>query len=160
MTRWALFLAVLVLAGLAAAPAVSAPRGKGNADLLDGFNASRRAKANAIPVLDRTGRLPRAMLPVLQAGPAGPQGAPGPQGLPGQPGAPGRDGADAPPYTAGTGLALSALEFSLDTAFAQRRVTGACDPGSSIRAIAQDGTVVCETDDVGRAAVVVTSPAC
>jgi hypothetical protein len=31
----------------------------------------------------------------------------------------------------------------------QNRVTGACDPGESIRAIAANGSVTCETDDIG-----------
>lgn len=31
----------------------------------------------------------------------------------------------------------------------QRRITGTCAAGSSIRAIANNGTVTCETDDTG-----------
>jgi len=39
--------------------------------------------------------------------------------------------------------------LSADTAFLQRRVSTACAVGSSIRAIAADGTVTCQTDNVG-----------
>jgi hypothetical protein len=39
----------------------------------------------------------------------------------------------------------------IDSSEVQRRVTGTCTAGSSIREIAQDGTVTCETDDVGGA---------
>ncbi|MDH3277804.1 MAG: hypothetical protein OEM21_06855 [Nitrosopumilus sp.] len=52
-------------------------------------------------------------------------------------------------YTAGTGLTLSGTTFSADTATLQKRVSGTCAAGSSISAIAADGTVTCETDDVG-----------
>lgn len=82
-------------------------------------------------------------------GPMGPAGAAGAAGLPGAPGEKGEKGDPAPAHTAGAGLTLTALEFSLDTAFAQRRVTGVCAAGSAIRAIAGDGTVTCETDDSG-----------
>ncbi len=42
---------------------------------------------------------------------------------------------------------VDALEVNLNTK--QNRVTGTCAAGSSIREIAADGTVTCETDDVG-----------
>ncbi|MCB9520863.1 MAG: hypothetical protein H6699_08310 [Myxococcales bacterium] len=50
-------------------------------------------------------------------------------------------------YTAGTGLALTGTTFSVDANAVQARVAATCPAGSSIRAIAADGTVTCETDD-------------
>lgn len=41
------------------------------------------------------------------------------------------------------------VTLSVDTTAIQARVTGACGAGSSIASIAQNGTVTCETDDVG-----------
>ncbi len=41
--------------------------------------------------------------------------------------------------------------IDIDQTQVQTRVSGACATGSSIRVIAQDGTVTCETDDVGTA---------
>ena len=52
-------------------------------------------------------------------------------------------------YSAGTGLVLIGTTFSPNFNFVQRRVIGACVAGSSIRVVAIDGTVTCETDDVG-----------
>src|SRR5690606_33764073 len=49
--------------------------------------------------------------------------------------------------TAGSGLFLTGTEFSVDSGFLQRRVSSSCAVGNSIRAIASDGTVTCETDD-------------
>ncbi len=50
-------------------------------------------------------------------------------------------------YTAGTGLSLAGTTFSADTDYLQRRVSGACAPGSSVQSVAADGSVACETDD-------------
>ena len=54
---------------------------------------------------------------------------------------------------AGTGLTGGGLSgdvtLSANTAYLQRIVNGTCAVGSSIRLIASDGTVTCETDDVG-----------
>jgi len=55
--------------------------------------------------------------------------------------------------TAGTGLTGGTITttgtLAADTAYLQRRVNGSCPAGSSIRTIAADGTVTCETDDIG-----------
>jgi len=52
-------------------------------------------------------------------------------------------------YAAGAGLTLAGDTFAVDTATTQSRVTATCAAGQSIRAIAVDGTVTCEVDDVG-----------
>ncbi|MCA9839779.1 MAG: tail fiber domain-containing protein [Trueperaceae bacterium] len=52
-------------------------------------------------------------------------------------------------YTAGEGLNLTGTAFSVDSAEVQTRVGTACAAGSSIREIKEDGTVVCEVDDIG-----------
>ncbi len=49
-----------------------------------------------------------------------------------------------------TQIAANTIQRSeVDSTQIQERVTGTCAAGSSIRVIAQDGTVTCETDDVG-----------
>jgi hypothetical protein len=50
-------------------------------------------------------------------------------------------------YTAGAGLTLSNTQFKVDTAAIQSRVSGSCNPGSSIQVIYDDGTVFCEPDN-------------
>ena len=52
-------------------------------------------------------------------------------------------------YSAGTGLDLTTTTFSADTNYLQRRVASECAAGSSIRAIAANGTPTCEPDDEG-----------
>lgn len=49
-------------------------------------------------------------------------------------------------YTAGAGLQLNGTQFAADLAYLQRRVSSSCAVGSSIRAIAADGAVICEID--------------
>ncbi len=52
---------------------------------------------------------------------------------------------------AGTGLSGGGesgdVTLSADTAYVQRRVGSPCAPGSSVRAVNADGTVICELDD-------------
>jgi hypothetical protein len=50
-------------------------------------------------------------------------------------------------YSAGAGLTLNNTQFRVDTAAIQARVSGSCNPGSSIQVIYDDGTVFCEADD-------------
>jgi len=61
-------------------------------------------------------------------------------------------------YSAGNGLSLSATAFSVDFGVAQRRVTGTCGAGSSIRAIAADGSVICEPDDNSGGTITAVTP--
>ena len=46
---------------------------------------------------------------------------------------------------AGTGLLKSGRTLSIDDTYVQRRVSGSCPAGSSIRTIASDGTVTCDS---------------
>jgi len=66
-------------------------------------------------------------------------------------------GGDITAVYAGTGLSGGGVSgdvtLSADTTYLQRRVSGTCAAGSSIRVINSDGTVTCETDDVGGGAV-------
>ena len=57
------------------------------------------------------------------------------------------DGDDDTTYSAGAGLALTGTRFSVLTGAIQSRVSGSCPAGQSIRAVNQDGSVVCEPDD-------------
>lgn len=52
-------------------------------------------------------------------------------------------------YVAGTGLDLVGTTFNVDPSEVQSRVTGDCGAGASIRSVNQNGTVTCESDDVG-----------
>lgn len=62
-------------------------------------------------------------------------------------------GGDITAVNAGDGLLgggeSGAVTLSADAGYLQRRVGDACPPGSSIRAIAEDGNVTCEVDDAG-----------
>lgn len=61
------------------------------------------------------------------------------------------DGDDNSMYRAGNGLNLKDGAFSLNFSLGQKRVSGACAAGSAIRVINTDGSVACETDDIGAA---------
>lgn len=65
----------------------------------------------------------------------------------------GGGGGDITAVNAGTGLTGGGtsgdVTLNADTTYLQRRVTGTCAAGSSIRVINANGTVSCETDDTG-----------
>jgi hypothetical protein len=56
------------------------------------------------------------------------------------------DGVDdaGPAYSAGFGLVLNGTQFNVEPGQVQRRVVDGCAEGSSIRTIAQDGSVTCQ----------------
>lgn len=94
-------------------------------------------------------------------GAKGDTGAAGTPGTKGETGAAGATGPAGSPDTAhdvlaklltvdGTGSGLDAdLLGGLPSASYQQRVTGTCVPGSSVRAVAADGTVTCQTINAG-----------
>ena len=65
----------------------------------------------------------------------------------------GASGGTVTSITAGSGLTGGTISSSgtitADTTYLQRRVSSSCAVGSSIRAIAADGTVTCQTDNAG-----------
>ncbi len=50
---------------------------------------------------------------------------------------------------AGSGITVAADSVAIDPTYTQRRVGATCAIGSSIRVIAEDGSVTCESDDLG-----------
>jgi len=66
-------------------------------------------------------------------------------GLSGMPGGFGDGVDDDTTYSAGTGLELVGTEFGVDTGQIQARVGGLCAEESAIRAVNEDGTVVCQS---------------
>lgn len=66
---------------------------------------------------------------------------------------------DGTTYEAGFGLSLTGSRFAADTTEVQARVSVGCPMGQSISAIGADGSVTCETDDVGAAGTTYTAGA-
>lgn len=65
----------------------------GNADKVDGFHASRKARPGTLLPLNAAGKFPATVLPAAVTGPAGPKGDTGAQGATGATGATGARGA-------------------------------------------------------------------
>jgi len=98
----------------------------GSPALASEVNENFDALAQAVQVLESTAPVPG---PVGPQGPQGEIGPQGPQGLPGPTGPQGAAGQDA----------------VIDPALVQTRISGTCAVGSFVSAIAEDGTVACES---------------
>ena len=98
----------------------------GSPALASEVNENFDALAQAVQVLESTAPVPG---PVGPQGPQGEIGPQGPQGLPGPTGPQGAAGQDA----------------VIDPALVQTRISGTCSVGSFVSAIAEDGTVACES---------------
>ncbi len=83
----------LVAGGSAVAgPLVEFAKQSGNADRVDGLNASRTPRAGQLLALDAKKRFPASVVPAGAAGPMGATGAAGPAGANGATGGPGAKG--------------------------------------------------------------------
>jgi hypothetical protein len=133
---------------------------------------------NTLNLSSRRAECPRGQFKISwvangRKGPRGPQGEPGPVGPAGAKGDTGPQGPAGSPDTptdvlaklmqvdgAGSGLDADLLG-GLPTSAFQRRVSGACDPGHYLRAIAADGTVTCgdDADSAVNVPLTLTQPA-